>query len=91
MGCGLAILFIHYRDALMTFIVDLIVGQEGQVGVTQFYDFQSLSIAYPWESPESMSTFLVFALFAIGVSTIAGLLPAWRAARLNPADALRNE
>ena len=90
-GCGLAILFIHYRDALMTFIVDLIVGQEGQVGVTQFYDFQSLSIAYPWESPESMSTFLVFALFAIGVSTIAGLLPAWRAARLNPADALRNE
>lgn len=90
-GCGLAILFIHYRDALMTLIVDLIVGQEGQVGVTQFYDFQSLSVAYPWESPESMSTFLVFALFAIGVSTIAGLLPAWRAARLNPADALRNE
>ena len=90
-GCGLAILFIRYRDALMTLIVDLIVGQEGQVGVTQFYDFQSLDVSYPWESPESMSTFLVFALFAIVVSTIAGLLPAWRAARLNPADALRSE
>jgi len=90
-GCGMAILFIRYRDALMTFIVELIAGQEGQVGVTQFYDFQSLNIAYPWESPESMSTFLVFALFAIVVSTIAGLLPAWRAARLNPADALRSE
>ena len=90
-GCGMAILFIRYRDALMTFIVELIVGQEGQVGVTQFYDFQSLDVAYPWESPESMSTFLVFALFAIVVSTIAGLLPAWRAARLNPADALRSE
>ena len=90
-GCGLAILFIRYRDALMSLIVELIVGQEGQVGVAQFYDFQSLDISYPWESPESMSTFLVFALFAIVVSTIAGLLPAWRAARLNPADALRSE
>jgi ABC-type lipoprotein release transport system permease subunit len=90
-GCGLAILFIHYRDALMTFIVQLIVGKEGQVGVSQFYDFQSLDVPYPWESSESMSIFLVFASFAIVVSTIAGLLPAWRAARLNPADALRSE
>jgi lipoprotein-releasing system permease protein len=38
-----------------------------------------------------MSTFISFAAFAILVSTIAGLLPAWRAARLNPADALRSE
>jgi ABC-type lipoprotein release transport system permease subunit len=90
-GCGLAILFIRYRDALMTMIVELIVGQEGQVGVSQFYDFQSLDVPYPWESPESMSTFLVFALFAIVVSTIAGLLPAWRATMLKPADALRSE
>jgi lipoprotein-releasing system permease protein len=75
----------------MTFIVQLIVGKEGQVGVSQFYDFQSLDVPYPWESSESMSIFLVFASFAIVVSTIAGLLPAWRAARLNPADALRSE
>ena len=75
----------------MTFIVELIVGQEGQLGVSQFYDFQSLDVPYPWDSPESKSTFLVFAFFAIVVSTIAGLLPAWRAARLNPADALRSE
>jgi ABC-type lipoprotein release transport system permease subunit len=90
-GCGLAILFIRFRDGLMTFIVGLIAGQDGQAGVSQFYDFHSLRVAYPWESPESMSTFLVFALFAVVVSTLAGLLPAWRAARLNPSDALRSE
>jgi lipoprotein-releasing system permease protein len=75
----------------MNFIVERIAGKEGQTGVAQFYDFYSLEVFYPWESTESMSTFISFAAFAILVSTIAGLLPAWRAARLNPADALRSE
>ena len=91
LGCGFAILFIKYRDTLMSFIVEKIAGKEGQAGVAQFYDFYSLEVFYPWESTESMMTFLSFAAFAILVSTIAGLLPAWRAARLNPADALRSE
>ena len=91
LGCGLALLFIRYRDTLMNFIVERIAGKEGQTGVAQFYDFYSLEVFYPWESTESMSTFISFAAFAILVSTIAGLLPAWRAARLNPADALRSE
>ena len=38
-----------------------------------------------------MMTFLTFIVFAVGVSTIAGLLPARRAARMNPAEALRSE
>ena len=91
LGCGLALLFIRYRDTLMNFIVEKIAGKDGQAGVTQFYDFYSLEVFYPWESSESMSTFISFAAFAIFVSTMAGLLPAWRAARLNPADALRSE
>ena len=90
-GCGLALLFIRYRDSIMSFIVVRIAGDEGKSGVAQFYDFYSLSVPYPWESPESASTFLTFALFAILVSTLAGLVPAWRASRMNPADALRNE
>ncbi len=91
LGCGFALLFIHFRDDLMTFIVRNIAGEEGQVGVSQFYDFYSLKIYYPWESYESLFTFLSFAFFAILVSTIAGFLPAWRATRLKPADALRSE
>ena len=76
---------------MMDFIVEKMVGKEGQAGVTQFYDFYNLKVAYPWESSTSMMNFISFAAFAIIVSTIAGLLPAWRAARLNPADALRSE
>jgi hypothetical protein len=68
-----------------------IAGEEGQAGVAQFYDFYSLQVPYPWDSPESASTFLTFALFAVIVSTLAGLIPAWRAACMNPSDALRNE
>jgi lipoprotein-releasing system permease protein len=87
----MALTFIRYRDSLMGFIVNRIAGEDGQAGVTQFYDFYSLDVSYPWESEQSMMTFLTFILFAIGVSTLAGLLPAWRAARMNPAEALRSE
>lgn len=91
LGCGLALLFICFRDEIMSFIVVRIAGDEGKTGVAQFYDFYSLSVPYPWESPESASTFLTFGVFAVLVSTLAGLIPAWRASRMNPADALRNE
>ena len=91
LGCVLALLFIRFRDDIMSFIVVRIAGDEGKVGVAQFYDFYSLYVPYPWESSESASTFITFALFAVFVSTLAGLIPAWRAARMNPADALRNE
>jgi ABC-type lipoprotein release transport system permease subunit len=91
LGCAFALIFIRYRDSLMNFIVTKIAGEDGQAGVTQFYDFYSLDVPYPWESEQSLSTFLTFILFAILVSTVAGLLPAWRAARMNPAEALRSE
>ena len=45
-----------------------------------------------WDAISSFEmTFLTFILFAVFVSTVAGLLPAWRAARMNPAEALRSE
>lgn len=91
LGCMLALIFIRYRDLLMGLIVSGIAGEEGQAGVTQFYDFYSLDVPYPWESEQSLETFLTFILFAVFVSTVAGLLPAWRAARMNPAEALRSE
>jgi putative ABC transport system permease protein len=58
-----------------------------------------LSIAFPicqalrTVLPASMSMNLVLVALAVSVLTgvIAGFLPAWRAARMNPVDALRNE
>ena len=94
-GCGAWLyyggLFIRYRDELMSFIVEKIAGAEGQAGVTQFYIFYNLEVWYPWESSASLFNFISFAFFAIGISTIAGLIPAWRAARLNPAESLRSD
>ena len=88
---AMALLFIRYRDGLMSFIVHNIAGEEGGDGVAQFYDFYSLKVPYPWDSPDSLQTFLIFGFFAVIVSTLAGFLPAWKAARLKPAEALRSE
>lgn len=90
-GWGMALLFICYRDTLMSFIVRNIAGEEGGAGVAQFYDFYSLNVPYPWDSADSLQNFLIFGAFAVGVSTLAGFLPAWKAARLNPSEALRSE
>ena len=59
----------------------------------------ALAIAYPMTLaikqflPATMSLTIVF--IALGVSlftgVVSGFLPAWRAARMNPVDALRNE
>ena len=87
-GWSLAFLMIHFRRPMMEFIVPLFADR---VNVEQYYHFLTLKVYQPWESPEILNTFLVAGLFGVIVSTLAGLLPAWKAARLKPADALRSE
>ena len=87
-GWSLAFLMIHFRRPMMEFIVPLFADR---VNVEQYYHFLTLKVYQPWESPEILNTFLVADLFGVIVSTLAGLLPAWKAARLKPADALRSE
>jgi putative ABC transport system permease protein len=43
--------------------------------------------------PASMSPVIVGVALAVSILTgiVAGFVPAWRAARMNPVDALRNE
>ena len=91
LGCGLALLFIRFRDEIMSFIVVRIAGDEGKSGVAQFYDFYSLHVTLSLGVSGKCFHLSDFGLFAVLVSTVAGLIPAWRAARMNPADALRNE
>ena len=87
-GWALASLMIHFRRAMMEFIVPLFADQ---VNVEQYYHFLTLKVYQPWESQEILQTFLVAGAFGLIVSTLAGLLPAWKAASLKPADALRSE
>jgi lipoprotein-releasing system permease protein len=51
----------------------------------RFYQFSDL--------PQHTTVFeiIVIVVFTIIISTLAGLLPAWRAARLKPVEALRSE
>lgn len=53
--------------------------------LTQFYYFAQLPVKY------SLNDFIVITVAALGLSTLAGLVPAWRAARLKPAEAIRAE
>ncbi len=87
-GWSLAFLMIRFRRPMMEFIVPLFADRGN---VEQYYHFLTLKVYQPWESPEILKTFIIAGIFGVVVSTLAGLLPAWKAARLKPADALRSE
>jgi putative ABC transport system permease protein len=62
-------------------------GGAPQAGVPFVRGSSSLNIS-PLISPELIAGAL---LMAMGVATLAGLIPAWRASRLTPVEALRHE
>ena len=82
LGLGLGFTLLHYRDNLVHFIARWSVGQETFV---KFYQFSALPAHTVTKDVVSI---IIFSLIA---STLAGLIPAWRAARLKPVEALRNE
>jgi lipoprotein-releasing system permease protein len=81
-GLGLGYTLLHYRNELVHFIASLTMGQEVFV---KFYQFSSL--------PRHTETkdVVMIVVFSLIASTFAGLIPAWRAARLKPVEALRSE
>jgi len=81
-GMTLGLLVIHYRNAILDGLRWL-TGQ--QVFPAEFYLFSQL--------PASVhgGDLLWIALISMGLCTCGGLFPAWRAARLDPARALRYE
>lgn len=81
-GLGLGLLLLHYRNALVQFIASFTMGQEVFV---KFYQFSNLPA---YTEPKDVAIIVVFSIIA---STLAGLIPAWRAARLKPVEALRSE
>ncbi|MFW6352991.1 MAG: ABC transporter permease [Verrucomicrobiota bacterium] len=74
---------------LLTFrgpIIDLIVEFTGSRDMlTTFYFFTELPVHY------TTGDFVLIGVAAVVLATLSGLLPAWRATRLRPAEALRME
>ena len=81
-GLALGFALLHWRNALVGFIAKLTMGQETFV---KFYQFSSLP-AYT-----ETKDVVMIVVFSVIASTLAGLIPAWRAAKLKPVDALRSE
>jgi lipoprotein-releasing system permease protein len=81
-GIAFGFTLLHFRNDLVRLIARFTMGQETFV---KFYQFTSLPA---FTAAKDVVIIVVFSLVA---ATLAGLIPAWRAARLKPVEALRSE
>lgn len=82
LGLGLGFLLLNYRDSVVQLLNRLFLGP----GVFErFYMFTNL----PAET--TGKNLAVIIAFSLAAATLAGVIPAWRAARLKPVEALRSE
>ncbi|MEM8867650.1 MAG: ABC transporter permease [Verrucomicrobiota bacterium] len=82
MGIVMALTCLYFRRPILSGYARLTGSEVDFLGV---YDVYEIPVHY------LASDFFVVTLLAVVISTLAGLVPALRAARLKPADALRNE
>ncbi|MBE2214440.1 MAG: ABC transporter permease [Opitutaceae bacterium] len=83
-GLGLALgqAVLHFRADIVRVVAGLTVGEDVFQQFYQFVDLPSHTLA---------SDVVIIAIGSVLASTLAGVLPAWRAARLKPVEALRHE
>ena len=81
-GFLLGSVFLAFREQIAGVLIPLTVGRDTYL---QFYQFVHLP-----SHTEAGDVWLI-AAFSLVLSTLAGLVPAWRAARLKPVEALRSE
>ena len=81
-GLALGFALLHWRNVLVGFIARMTMGEAAFV---KFYQFTNLP-AYT-----AAKDVVIIVVFSIAAATLAGLIPAWRAARLKPVEALRSE
>ncbi|MFI5356978.1 MAG: ABC transporter permease [Opitutales bacterium] len=82
LGLVLGFTFLHFRNDVVRGFTELTGSQQV---LARFYQFSELP---SYSAPRDIATIIVC---AVVISTLAGLLPAWRAARLKPVEALRHE
>jgi lipoprotein-releasing system permease protein len=78
LGVSLSLLLLHFRQVIVNAFVD-------QHLIVEFYNFYSFPAQY------RLLDFARIIGFTFCITTLAGLLPAWWAARLKPAECLRYE
>lgn len=81
-GLALGLTTLHFRDDIIAGFTRLTASQEA---LTRFYQFSRLP------SFTTTADLTLIVSLAVVISTMAGLLPAWRAAKLRPVEALRSE
>ena len=82
LGLALGFTALAFRNNVVMWVAR--VTQREEV-LRRFYQFSELP------SHTSGATVALIVILTVVISTLAGLLPAWRAARLKPVEALRNE
>jgi lipoprotein-releasing system permease protein len=82
LGIGLAVLALAFRNEVTHTFARL---THSEAALLRFYQFSNLPCSY---SPHD---FAIITASSIIIATLAGLLPAWRAARLKSVEALRSE
>ncbi len=82
LGIVLAVTALTFRNEVVHTFARL---THSQAALDRFYQFSNLPCSY------STHDFVVIVTCSIVIATLAGLLPAWRAARLRPVEALRSE
>ncbi|MDX2110498.1 MAG: FtsX-like permease family protein [Verrucomicrobiota bacterium] len=81
-GIGLGVLALSFRNPIIHGFARL---TNSEATLVKFYQFSNLPVHY------TAMDFIIISIASITLATLAGLLPAWRAARLRPAEALRSE
>jgi lipoprotein-releasing system permease protein len=82
LGVLLALVGLHYRNGIVHGMARIANADDL---LRNIYNFADLPVHY---NPQD---FFIIITFSIIIATLAGLLPAWRAARLNPSEAMRHE
>jgi lipoprotein-releasing system permease protein len=82
LGIGLAVTALTFRNEVVHTFARI---TQSEAALLRFYQFSNLPLSY------SVHDFLLVITSSIIIATLAGLLPAWRAARLKPVEALRSE
>ena len=82
LGTAGALLALRYRNVVVESLLKIFDAQDS---FYRLYGFEGIPAAY------SLRDFVLVAVFSMILTAFAGLLPAIRAARLKPAEALRSE
>ena len=82
LGILLALLGLSFRNEIVHAFQRL---TQSEAAMRSAYMFAEMPVTYP---PTDLAIIITS---SIVIATLAGLLPAWRAARLKPVEALRSE